>query len=186
MPPEKLQVFKEYRNYINSMGNLMPMAFEKLSENLHSTDKYRYLLSILMATELIKVKLRALIILDDYISELRWYVEKNGEHSIRKMNQRSGRSFGQTLNDFDKVYNIKENNNELYVKLIELNKKRNTISHKAVLDYAGDIEKADQEIMPYILTQVLDGIQGELTKMINTRSKLLKTIQEELKDLNLF
>ena len=112
MPQNKLKIFKEYQNYINKMGSSMPSTFAEFSDNIHSTQKYRFLLAIIMGTELIKIKLRGLIILDDYINELRWYLEKNGDYEIKKMNEYTLKSYGQTLKEFTERYNFKENNKQ--------------------------------------------------------------------------
>lgn len=186
MPAEKLKVFKEYQNHINKVGAQMPAIFKTLGENLHSTQKYRFLLTIIMATEVIKIKLRGLIILDDYINELRWYLEKNGKYEIKKMNEYNLKSYGQTLKEFNERYNLEQNDKNFYSKLTELNKKRNHALHNGVIKYEGDIEKADEEIRPYVLTQVLDDLQNQLTFMINERSKILFVVEKQLKDAGLF
>lgn len=186
MEPEQLKTFKSYRDHINNIGLSMPIAFESLSKSLHSTKKFRFLLSIIMATELIKIKLRGLIIFDDYINEMRWYLEKNGKYIIKKMNEYSSKSYGQTLAEFCDRYNLAENNKGLYDTLRELNRKRNDIAHDAVLKHFGDLNKADEEIRPYILTQVIDEIQKKLTAMINSRIEIQAEIEKQIRDRGLF
>ncbi|MDB5260374.1 MAG: hypothetical protein JWN37_605 [Candidatus Nomurabacteria bacterium] len=186
IPPEKLANFKIYRDHINKIGNSMPMIFQTLGKNIHSTQKYRFILTIIMGTEVIKIKLRGLIILDDYINELRWYLEKFGNYEIKKMNEYALKSYGQTLNEFNERYNLEKNDNNLYKKLYNLNKRRNDTVHNAVIKYEGDIQKADEEIRPYILTQALDDIQKTLTNMINLRAATLGEVEKELREKGLF
>ncbi len=185
MKPEQLEAFKNYRDHVNSIGNTMPLIFENLSKSIHSTQKFRFLLILLMATELIKVKLRGLIVFDDYINEMRWYLEKNGSYVIKKMNEYSSKSYGQTLDEFCNRYNLATNDKGLYDKLRELNHKRNDTAHHAVLKHMGDLDKTDEEIRPYVLTQVIDEIQKVLTLMINSRRSIQMEIEKQMRDKGL-
>lgn len=185
MSPEQLKNFLEYRDYINKTGDAYPRIFKTLSEKIDKASHFRYLLYLLMGTEVIKNKLRGLIILDDYISELRWYIETNGNHQIKKINEYTSKSYGQTLWEFSMRYNLEKNDNIFYKKLSSLNDMRNVLAHDAVLKYEGNIELADKEIKPYVLTQILDEVQNKLTEMLNERRKIQKKVVEEISERGL-
>ena len=172
MKRENLDLFLEYKNYINTIGNDMPVIFQNLLDNLMSTQKYRFLLTILMGTEAIKIRLRRLLILDDYIEEIKSYSSSKGNYSIKRLNKYSKKSYGQTLTKFLKKYkSLESTNKKLCDNLKTLNDKRNDIAHHSIIEYKGDIEKADKEIKPYIMTQVMDEIQRELTILVNLKAE---------------
>ncbi len=187
MKNEDLDLFLEYKKYINSIGKDMPVIFQNLLKNIMSTQKYRFLLAVLMGTEAIKIRLRGLLILDDYIAEIKSYSFNKGLYSIKKMKEYSEQSYGQTLYDFlNKYKSLEPTHKKLFENLKTLNEKRVNIAHHSIIEYKGDIEKADVEIKPYIITQVMDDIQNELTTLINLKAEELIIEQEKLKKLGLF
>ncbi len=186
MKPEQLAAFKAYQDHLNMTNNMVYSSFGKLKDNIDNTQKFRYLFSIIMGTELIKEKLIAHIIFDDYINEMRWYLEKSGEYNIKKIDKYEGKSFGQILKIFSKKFNLELNDKEFYNQLQELNNKRNDTTHHSILKYLGDLNKADEEIKPYILAQPLDTIQRKLTSIINQRIQIQMQLEEEMKKRNLF
>jgi hypothetical protein len=178
---EQHRTFLKYKHYVNRMGEAFPHIFTNLTNKIDEKPfHFRYLLFILMGTEVIRAKLISLIIIDDFINELCNYIEKRGKYNIVELREYKSMTYGQAIEEFSKRYSIELRDNIFYEELRILNKKRNDLAHHAVIEYLGDIEKADLEIKPYVLTQTMDKIQTKLTTIFNTRANEQAKITSEI------
>ena len=177
---EQIQELKKYRDFLNNIGDSMPAIAKNLSIKIHKSDKYRALLAILMGTELIKTQLRALVILNDYIKELNRILDSKKDPRIKKMNEYSTQAYGTIAGIFCDKYNLEEVDKNLFDDIQELKVKRNNIAHDVFLIYKGDIEKANEEIRPYISTQIIQTIMNKLVQLYNHKREENLLIEEKI------
>lgn len=130
----------------------------------------------------------SLVILDDYINELESLLLRKGNYEVREMNKEGYvLSLGPTANHFfkRKRYDVKNRDMALFDDIWDLNKKRNDIVHHAIFTYKGVLERADEEIRPYIISQKIHNIINKLITTFNIAREENSLIEKKIKDSGL-
>ncbi|MEX0910092.1 MAG: hypothetical protein WDZ75_02230 [Candidatus Paceibacterota bacterium] len=154
------------------MGPKFPIIFPNLQEKVESKPEcLRYIIYILMGTEVIKEKMKSLIILDDYATELNKCIKEGNGYVVSKMEYYSHKPYGQVYKIFSERYNIEKKDPKFFDDLKDLCEKRNEIAHDAVIKHLGDIEKANSDIKPFVLQNSMNHIQKKLTDIFNEKAK---------------
>lgn len=180
---EQLSYLIEYRDFINEVGKVMPEIAETSQNKINAIQSYRYILGILFGTELVKVELRSLLVINDYIDELKKLVRKVSDFEIKKIKKYDSMSYGQVVHEF--CENYKNFPEDIKIEMWGLNKKRNDIVHDAIFVYKGDLNKADEEIRDYITSQKINKLTHELTSFINTRVEEITILNTQIKEMGL-
>ena len=181
---DQLELLKEYKNYVDKIGSMMPDIAERTRKNINSTKDYHYILGIVFGTELIKTQLIPLIILYNYVEELKKILNTNNNdnYNITKMNAFEYSPYGTILNRFKQRY---AEDTTLLDELEGLKIQRNKIVHEAVTVYKGNLTQVDKEIAPYLLTQILDTIIHKLVTLLNYKRKENLSLSNKIREAGL-
>lgn len=182
---EQLTWLKEYRNYINEIGGLMPEIAKKSEEKINEAKKYRFIIGILIGTELIKAQLRALVVLNDYISHLNKLVELQGEYIVSKIKTYESYSYGTIAREFCNKYQLSQTDPDLNKEIWILNDRRNDVVHDSIFTFKGDLDKSDEEVREYVVSQAVHNILQKLITKLNIHREENVVSDKQIKELGL-